>query len=279
MTTILCINPSTALQILLVILPIFPLLAWLINRQKNKSLEDIKATRGGRVEYTLLTDGDTTTTTPFVNHQPLTMKEKFAAARGNLYLAIPLFIGLFSDYLAMQGIITTIAFENSPFDPRDHYYYYQLVFWCSEIISRSYGLVVLWFKPTWTVVTDKTWIFSVIIACSMILLTLNSWYRFFSNFGSVAIVVAIIGATEGALYLNTFAVAGKTADKRPRHREFSRAILTVALQGGIVTAALMGFYVEPSLKEHCRATLANDRVCFTRSTSRQWNATSSCLIH
>jgi len=280
-TTVLCINPKAALQILLILLPLFPILAWLITRQKSIHSEKIKYALGSRVEYTLLSDSDQSpsNTASTLNDQPLTMKEKFSAAVNNLHLAVPLFLGLFADYLSTQGVMTTIAFKNSPFDPRDHFLYYTLIFWGTEIIGRTYGLVLLWFNPTMTVVTEKTWIFTTIIICSMILLILHSWYRFFPSFAFVAMVIAVIGMTEGALYLNTFAVAGKTADARPRRMEFSRAFLTFALQAGVVTAAVTGFYVEPKLKEHCKGMMANENVCFTRLTQGQWNATSSCLTH
>lgn len=280
-TTVLCISPTAALQILLLLLPILPIIAWLITRQKKSHTEKIKSELGSRVEYTPLSDGDQniSTTSETLNHNPLTMKEKFSTAVANLHLAVPLFLGLFADYLSMQGIVTTISFENSPFDARDHFLYYSLTLWFSEIIGRTYGLVILWFKPTMTVVTEKTWIFTTFIICSMIILLLNNWYRFFSSFALVAIVIAVIGITEGALYLNTFAVAGKSVDMRPRRMEFSRAFLTFALQAGIVLAALMGFYVEPKLKEHCKAVMLNENVCFTRLEKGQWNATSSCLTH
>ncbi|XP_020905378.1 protein BTN1 isoform X2 [Exaiptasia diaphana] len=273
MTTIACIKPSIALQILLVLLPIYPLLAWHLKRTSNLPNKELTTSKGTHVEFTPLTEQDSNSE---VVDQHLTLKEKFSAVLENLHLAVPLFIGEVSDFLITNAVITTIAFENSPFDPRDHFLYYQLTFWAAEFIGRSYGLVILWFKPSCTVVTNKTWIFSAIITANLLLLTCASWYRFLPNFYVAATLVAITGATQGALYLNTFAVAGK--DKRPRHREFSQAFLTSALVGGVVAAALMGFYIEPKLKEHCMQILApHDTLCFTRLTHGQWNTTLSCI--
>jgi hypothetical protein len=175
----------------------------------------------------------------------------------------------------MQAIVTTLAFGNSPFDPRNHFQYYTLSFWIGELIGRSYGLVILWFKPTCTVVTEKTWILTTIIAANMIFLVFASWYRFLPSFGFVMVIVTITGASEGALYLNTFVVAG--INDRARYKEFSRAFLTVALQGGIVAAGLTGLLVEPQLQQHCRSILTRDELCFTRLSRGQWNATSSCI--
>lgn len=270
MTTLLCVNPKTAMLTLLVVLPLIPVISWVISRKHSTGRGGATA-RGNNVQFTRI--GEESHTQDI--HIHLTWKEKFLAAKDNLFLAVPLFIGLFSDYLTMQAIVSTIAFENSPFDPRDHFQYYTLSFWLGEVIGRSYGLVILSFKPSYTVVTKHTWILTTIIAGNMILLVCASWYRFLPNFWFVAVLVAITGMAEGALYLNTFAVAGK--DNHARYKEFSRAFLTVALQGGIVTAGLMGLVVESQLQDHCRSDLHLGRYCFTRLTHGQWNSSSSCL--
>lgn len=270
MTTLLCVNPKTTMLTLLVILPLIPVISWIVSRKHSTGRGGATA-RGNIIRFTRI--GEETQAHHLHTH--LTWKEKFLAAKDNLFLAVALFIGLFSDYLTMQSIVSTLAFENSPFDPRDHFQYYTLSFWAGEVIGRSYGLVILTFKPSCTVVTKHTWVLATIIAGNMILLICASWYRYLPSFWYVVILVAITGMAEGALYLNTFAVAGM--DNHARYKEFSRAFLTVALQGGIVTAGLLGLVVESRLEEHCRTDLHLGKYCLTRLAHGQWNSSSSCL--
>ncbi|XP_001630158.2 protein BTN1 [Nematostella vectensis] len=272
-TTVCCLNPKTALLLLLVLVPVYPLLAWMINRNARKRVsEEVEYTRIGDSPPSSQ-DGDQENDQEI--HPKLTWTEKFKAAKDSLHLAVPLTIGLFADYLIMQAVVTTLAFKNTRFDPRDHFQYYTFAFWFAELFGRSYGLAILSVKPSCSVVTKHTWILSSILSFNLIFLILASWYRFVPHIGIIMLFVIVTGATEGALYLNTFAVAGK--DMQPRYREFSRAFLTFALTLGIVIAALMGLWVERVLQEHCAATVEDTGYCFTRSL-HGWNATSSCLL-
>jgi hypothetical protein len=268
MTTFLCVHPSTALLFLLFILPLFPVIAWFVSKYTHTRTHETADTSS--VEYTRIGEES-----PIEGiHQSLTREEKIQAAKANMHLAAPLFIGLFADYLTMQAVVTTIAFQSSPFDPRDHYQYYTMSFWIGELLGRSYGLVLSWGKPNWTVVTEKTWILSSILMVNLFFLILCSLYRFLPSYVVVMMLTFITGSTEGALYLNSFALAGK--DMSPRYKEFSRAFLTTALQGGVIVAGFTGLWVEPALKDHCSHMISNAEYCFTRSL-HGWNASTSCI--
>lgn len=268
LTTFMCVHPSTALLFLLFILPLFPVIAWFVTKYTHSRVH--QTSEGSSVEYTRIGEES-----PLDGiHQSLTKEEKIQAAKANMHLAAPLFVGLFADYLTMQGVVTTIAFETSPFDPRDHYQYYTMSFWIGELLGRSYGLVLSWGKPDWKVVTEKTWILATILMVNLFFLILCSLYRFLPSYVVVMMLTFITGSTEGALYLNSFALAGK--DMSPRYKEFSRAFLTTAVQAGVLVAGLTGLWMEPALKEHCSHMIKNTEYCFTRSL-HGWNVSTSCL--
>ncbi|XP_032234478.1 protein BTN1 [Nematostella vectensis] len=268
MTTFFCMHPSSAQLMLLLILPLYPVIAWFVNHYTH---QPTPSARGNNVEYSRIGEDPTNQED---RHATLTWSEKVQASKCNMHLAVPLLIGLFADYATMQAVVTTIAFPNSPFDPRDHYQYYTLGFWIGELLGRSYGLVLSWGKPDWEVVTDKTWILSAIISGNLFFLILCSVYRFLPSYVIVVLLCFVTGASEGALYLNTFAVAGK--NMRPRYKEFSRAFLTTALQGGVVLAGFTGLWLEPALQEHCNHMIKETEYCFTRSM-HGWNASVSCI--
>jgi len=269
MTTFACVHPSTALLLLLFLLPLFPAICWYVSKHTTQSHGPVDED-GNSVEYMRIGDEQP----PQHGHPVLTKEEKINAAKANMHLAVPLFFGLFADYLTMQSVVTTIAFEDSPFDPRDHYQYYTISFWIGELLGRSYGLVLSWGKPDWTVVTHKTWIFTAILMVDLFFLILASLYRFLPSYVVVMMLTFITGSTEGALYLNSFAMAGKNMS--PRYKEFSRAFLTTAVQGGVIVAGLTGLWVEPALKNHCSGMIVKTEYCFTRSMNG-WNVSASCI--
>lgn len=43
--------------------------------------------------------------------------------------------------------------------------------------------------------------------------------------------------------------------------------IDLPLTGGILTAAVLGLYVEPLLREHCMILMDNTNFCFTRTQS------------
>lgn len=268
MTTFVCVHPSTVLLLLLFILPLFPAISWYVAKHTVHSSTTDQD--GNTVEYMRIGEDNPTD----LHHQKLSREEKINAAKANMHLAVPLFFGLFADYLTMQGVVTTIAFEDSPFDPRDHYQYYTISFWIGELLGRSYGLILSWGKPDWTVITHKTWIFTAVLMVDVFFLILASLYRFLPSYVVVMMLTFITGSAEGALYLNSFAMAGRNMS--PRYKEFSRAFLTTAVQGGVIVAGLTGLWVEPALKDHCAQLITNTEYCFTRSM-HGWNVSTSCI--
>ena len=83
------------------------------------------------------------------NNDSLSYQEKFMIISQMLPNLIPIFIAWFSEYMIIQSVITTLAFPNAPFRPRDHYQYYIFVFLGGEVVGRSYLVVLSYVKVEW----------------------------------------------------------------------------------------------------------------------------------
>ena len=55
---------------------------------------------------------------------------------------IATYITWFSKNVNVQSVITTLAFSNAPFSPRDHYQYYIVALAVGEALGRSYLAVL-----------------------------------------------------------------------------------------------------------------------------------------
>ena len=266
MTTWLCVSPSTTILTYLTILPLlFVFYCLMDKRQTTKHVS--KTTVHGNIPYYALNSGQED------GNGYLTWREKVETIRENALLFMSCYLGLFCEYLIVQSIVTTLSFPNAPFDPRDHYQYYTFLFMAGEFTGRSYGLFLSLINCKITGETEHTWVFTIIILADALFLIFASWYRFLHSVYIVLAVVFFDGLTEGALYYNTCTMVSR--DSGSRHREFSRSFLYVASSSGMVTAAFVGIYVEPLLKEHCERTFLATEYCLTRSR-HGWNTSVSC---
>ena len=268
MTTWLCISPSTVLLMLLTLPPLVPVFHCLMDKRESTRCVS-KTTHRGSISYSALNSCEQD------DHMPLTWKEILKVIWQNGRFFLSLYIGMFFEYFTIQSVATTLAFPSAPFDPRHHYQFYTLLFFVGEFVGRLYGLLVLLMKCKIPHATHHTWVFTSIIAVVAMFLIFASWYRFLQSVYIVLAMVFLIGLNIGALYNSTFAMAGCASSAR--HIEFSRSFLTVATGAGIMTAGLVGLYVEPLLKRHCQQTIFAKEYCLTRP-SHGWNA-SSCLVH
>ena len=202
--------------------------------------------------------------------------EKRALIVQNLHLALAFFVGYFSEFLTINGVVTTLAFPNSPFDPRNHFVYYACVFMIGECIGRSYVSLLTFLNAKFTLVIARTWILSAILFSLLILLTLASWYRFLHSVWIVLLLCFSVGLLAGCLYLNTFLVVTARDSDDANGKAFSRAFLSVGPSAGVLLAGIVGLVLEPALRNHCLESSQFREFCFTRSM-HGWNKTTSCL--
>ena len=266
MTTIICVPPERTLLIISWIpLAIFLFYA-LMEKRQFKPAQD--ATTHKDVAYTSLnrkTEEEEETST---------WGEKRALIWRNLPLMLACFSGYFAEFLTLNGVVTSLAFPNSPFDPRTHFVYYACAFTIGEFIGRSYITLLLLLNSKCTPVIKRTWILSAVLLSLFIFLTFASWYRFLHSVWVVLLLIFIVGLLAGSLYLNTYLMAAGSEDVKGK--AFSRAFLSVGPSIGVLVAGLVGLVLEPTLREHCLHSAEFSEFCFTRAIGG-WNKTTSCL--
>ena len=206
----------------------------------------------------------------------LTCREKFMVIRQMLPNLIPIYIAWFSEYMIIQAVITTLAFPNAPFRPRDHYQYYIFVFLGGEVVGRSYLVVLSYIKAEWA---EKAkfpylWVLSIIEVTHLLFFILAAWYRFLPSVWIVLLLSFTGGATIGVFFVNALAFFRDRFEGR--YKEFAMGYTVVAMGGGTFTASLVGLVTEPLLRRHCMLLLKNDDYCFTRSKARE-HIISHCL--
>ena len=173
----------------------------------------------------------------------------------------------FSEYLNVQSVITTLAFSNAPFSPRDHYQYYMVAFTVGEMTGRCHLVLLSYIKAEWA---EKAkfpylWLLAIIQIVFLVFFILATWYRFLPSVWVVLLLTFISGLEVGAFFINALAFF---RDRFEGHfQEFVMGYVTVATNGGVLACALLGLYIEPLLLEHCTMVENNTDSCFTRSHS------------
>ena len=180
---------------------------------------------------------------------------------------LPLFIAWFADYLTTQAVVTTLAFPNAPFEPRDDYQYYVVVRMLGEVVGRSYLVMLSIIKPDWVEKAKFSylWVFAVIQAALLLFFILAAWYRFLTSIWIVVVISFFRGVVIGVAYVNALAFF-RDRFEGP-HREFAMGYILVSIGLGSFVAALMGLITEPLLLDHCKTLVNKTDLCFTRARS------------
>ena len=283
MTTWLCVSPNITLLIMAAMLLLL-FVCYSLMDKKHLPSPSPSATSYEEIPYVPLegTEGEQTTGATGSKsshgiHQPLTWQEKSSAMKRMIPSLAPLFFAWFSEYLIIQAVITTLAFPNAPFRPRDHYQYYIFIFLSGEVIGRSYPAVVSLIRPELVprLKTQRIWVLSAIEVSHLLFFVLASWYRFLPSVSVVLVLSFTGGLTVGVLFINALSLFSDTFE--PRYREFVMGYAVVAMGCGSFSAALMGLVVEPRLRKHCEYLLKSDDYCFTRSKAVE-SIRSRCMM-
>ncbi|XP_015755812.1 PREDICTED: protein BTN1-like [Acropora digitifera] len=212
----------------------------------------------------LMKDGDGGTDR---SQNTLSSSEKFRVIWRMLPHLLPLFIAWFADYLTIQAVVTTLAFPNAPFEPRDDYQYYVVVRMLGEVVGRSYLVMLSIIKPDWVEKAKFSylWVFAVIQAALLLFFILAAWYRFLTSIWIVVVISFFRGVVIGVAYVNALAFF-RDRFEGP-HREFAMGYILVSIGLGSFVAALMGLITEPLLLDHCKTLVNKTDLCFTRARS------------
>lgn len=206
-------------------------------------------------------------------HHTLLCSEKLTAIKQTLRYVLPFYIGVLSQFLTLQSVVTTMAFPNRLFHPRDLYQFYMFAFVLGNFISRSYRLILGLFRNASTLLIRPTWILSMCLVAIFIFLSVCSWYRSPQSAWMVGGVLFSVGLLAGLLYTSTFTVVGE--DKPPALKEFCRAFTTVASVSGALTAGFLGLFVEHIFLHHCTSVEKHNQYCYTRVVGK-FNTTVKC---
>ena len=218
-------------------------------------------------------DKNTDSTSP-----PLLTKEvKLQAIKEILPSILCVVISWLSEFLVMQGVITTYAFPNSAFPPRDHYQYYITLFLLGEFLGRSYLAVASLIKEELIpkLMVRKLWLLTIIEVCILIFCLFAAWYRFLPDITALLFISFFAGLIIGIMYANVLQVF--TESYEFPLREFVLGFVAVATGMGILIAGLLGLVVEPLFREHCLTITDLSEYCFTRTDpNAASNVTALC---
>lgn len=270
MTTWTCLAPKTAVAATIPAVLLLFLFYFLLDKDP---IGEPERTEHKGASYTALDEGFRPE-----SHKGPSCAEQFAVAREIYPIIAFLFVVYFAEYLANEAVVTTVAFKNSSFSPRDHYQYYILSYQLGKFLGRSHILIALCTCPRVLpyIRVRRTWILAVVEMAHLLFFLFQSWYRFVPHVAIIIIFCATEGFTAGSMYVNSaHAVADMIHDIK--RREFGMGLTTVGNSAGQLAAGLMGLYVEPYLKKHCLDNLHLGPECLTRFThTHGWTKNIKC---
>lgn len=279
MTTWFCVSSETTTLTVAGLVVLYLIFYWLMERKHSNPTSrkqeqlPFDYVQYERVDQTTRTESKQDTPAPTL----LTTAQKLHAIKQILPTILCVVISWMSEFLVTQGVITTYAFPNSPFPPRDHYQYYITLFLLGEFIGRSYlafvSLVKQEFLPK--VMIRKLWLLTVIEVSILVFCLFAAWYRFLPNITILLFVSFLAGLIIGIMYANVLQVF--TDSYEFPLREFVLGFVAVATGMGILIAGLLGLVVEPFFRQHCLSITNLSEYCFTRTDPHKLsNITSLC---
>lgn len=270
MTTWFCISPTITLVLVAPSCILFNVSYYFI----SKNLKDPTNYKGYEQVHTTDTDVDQADeenqqkVSRTEEQDSLSRKEKVSIILKMVSLTfVPLYTAYVSYFALIQSVTTTIAYKNAPFRPRDHYQYYIFIFMFGEMVGRCHRTVISFFNPRWLYVPTliQLWAFSILIFLHLLFAVFEAWYRFLPGVTAI-LVICLSSGTLGGLLFNNFPEVLRLRFTK-REREFGMGYALSPVSTGILSAGVIGLFVEPRLLEHCISTVLDTVYCFTRPES------------
>lgn len=281
LTTWLCVAPKITIMTTFAWPFLVFILYWILDKKDNKVAGAAKSEEHKDVSYTRLTssaDCDDSKLTA-IQQDALTLREKFLVAKQISPYILFLFLTYFAEYLSNQGIITTLAFSNSSFSPRDHYQYYIVCYHMGKFLGRSHIFVL---SCTCSNVVPhlrirRTWILALVEIAHTFFFLAASWFRFVPHVSIILTLCFTEGFVAGSMYVNSaYAVSDEVSDQRKK--EFALGLLTFGDGLGKLSAGFLGLLVEPQLRSHCVNELQLGENCITRHHKASgWTKNERCI--
>jgi len=261
MTTWFCVTPSITLAILGSTALLYLVCYYVIKKTSNQNAA------GG---YVRLENSDTEGVEQEKSTQQskLSTKDKMSVLKKLFsYIAVPSLVVFYCKYLIIQSVVTTVAFKNAPFRPRDHYQYYVFILLFGDLIGKSHRaiLAAISSRCLYDTTHKGLWVLTLIESFHMIFLCFESWYRFVPRVEIVLILCFSSGVFSGMLYSNAMEFFSTLLEGK--QREFGMGFSLCLMDVGALVAAFAGLYLEPRLREHCVDYVEESIYCVTRSRS------------
>ncbi|EDO47113.1 predicted protein [Nematostella vectensis] len=193
-------------------------------------------------------------------------------------LAGYLYLSKLSKSICLSALLTSVAFPNAPFLPRDHFQYYHLLFSCARLLggagpivtSRSHPDLQEFFK------IRRMWILAVLDVVPIFLFLLTSWYRFITDYRIIFVICFAHGIVSGMMAV--FAVIATADHFGAREKKgIAMGLVEVSTPAANLVAGIVGAVIEPLLKEHCTEDLLLGAYCSTRfASATQWAKNLHC---
>ena len=277
MTTWACVTPKTAFVSLVPSLLLMLAAFVILPKDQLPERQESEIKHKGR-KYLRLESSEDSQEPCVKSTCEISWREKLSVAREIYPLISFLFCTYYVEYLANNAVITTLAFSDAPFSPRDHYLYYMLVYDVGKFLGRSHILIASGACPKAIsyIRVRKTWILASVECLHLLFFIMASWFRFLSSVWIVVILCFTEGFVAGSIYVNSaHTVSEQFSDLH--HREFALSLLMVGNEVGILSAGFMGLYVEPILKANCFNYHDNELYCLTRYRSAaSWHSSKKC---
>ena len=257
LTMLAPLPPEMALLLLTTLWILFPISYVAILKDQRKS-SHLQPTTCKEIPYSPIQSSPDNTP-----ESKLSLKDMMALAWETSVQFISLLTSCISKMLLVNGVITTIGFNNVSVTLRDQYLFYVLVSGIGDFIGQPFLLYLSLCEMEDKFTLQKTWILAFINVSILIFMVLVSWFRYLSNFFAAVGLVLLNSCLSGVVYASSFKNVGDGFGVA--QRMFCRAFLAGALWIANITVALIGLDTEARLREHCLLFYPED-TCFTRST-------------
>lgn len=175
-----------------------------------------------------------------------------------------LFLIYFSEYIILTAILTTLVFDGvgvgPEFSPRGDFEHYVLSTMMGEFLGRSFISMLRAVAPGFFFNSSPVLAFFPL--AETIFLVLATWFRLVSQVWIIWLLCFVQGTACGMIFSNSYHIIARRVVSN--HVAFNVTLASILETAGILTAGLVGLYVESALKDHCMHHERNISDCFAR---------------
>ena len=260
-----CLSPGVSLLVLAALWILFPISYFAIKERSSSNYP----TSYKEVPYIPVESDSNDTPEP-----KLSCNSMLSLVWKTQGLFIALFASIFSKQLLVSGVVTTKAFTDVPFTPRNQYLLYMLAYGTGDFLGRPYlGFFSLCGIQDKFIIR-KTWILAFLNVSILIFMVFDSWFRLLPDLYVAVVLVLINSLLSGMVFVNSFLIVGESLSVE--EKRFCRALLTGAMWTANLAVALIALDTEARLRENC-LLFFREGACYTRSRTG-WNPTISCML-